>query len=495
MLYYCTQRTPTHHPSYLIIFSKNLENQQKKNIKLPKSEKMEGEAKTSIPAHVLIFPFPLQGHINPMLQFSKRLAFKGLKVTLVTTQSLSKLLPPQSESSLIQIRSINDGLNDREKVDHVAYLELFQRVVPISLANLLKEYKVTSHPVKFIVYDSVITWVLELARTVGIDGAPFFTQTAAVHAIHYHVYEGALKFPFKSSLISMPSIPLLRVNEMPSLIVNPGIYPSLNDLSINQSLNFHKATLLFFNTFDKLESQVLDWMRSQWPIKTIGPAIPSMYLDKRLEDDNEYGLSFFKPETDACLQWLDARETSSVVYIAMGSLASLGAEEMEEIAKGVINTEKHFLWVVRASEEDKLPPNFKEEISGKALVVNWCPQLAVLAHRAIGCFVTHCGWNSTLEAISIGVPLVAMPQWVDQPTNAKYINDVWRNGVRLKVDEKGIVTRDELKACILEVMEGERASEIRSNVAKWKKLAQEAMDEGGSSDRNIEEFAAKLKNI
>ncbi|XP_021774775.1 UDP-glycosyltransferase 74E2-like isoform X2 [Chenopodium quinoa] len=456
---------------------------------------MEEVTKTSIQPHVLVFPFPIQGHINPMLQFSKRLASKGLKVTLVTTQSLSKLLPPQSESSLIQIRSIYDGVKDGEKLYHEGYVELFQRVVPISLANLIEEYKVTSHPVKFIVYDCLITWVLDLAGTVGIDGAPFFTQSATVHSIHYHVYEGAIKFPFKSSLISMPSIPLLRVNEMPSLLVNPGIYPSLNDLNINQSLNFHKASLLFFNTFDNLESQVLDWMRSQWPIKTIGPAIPSMYLDKRLEDDNEYGLSFFKPETDACLQWLDARETSSVVYIAMGSLASLGAEEMEEIAKGVINTEKHFLWVVRASEEDKLPPNFKEEISGKALVVNWCPQLAVLAHRAIGCFVTHCGWNSTLEAISIGVPLVAMPQWVDQPTNAKYINDVWRNGVRLKVDEKGIVTRDELKACILEVMEGERASEIRSNVAKWKKLAQEAMDEGGSSDRNIEEFAAKLKNI
>ncbi|XP_021752118.1 UDP-glycosyltransferase 74E2-like [Chenopodium quinoa] len=218
---------------------------------------MEGEAKTSIPPHVLVFPFPIQGHINPMLQFSKRLASKGLKVTLVTTQSLSKLLPPQSESSLIQIRFIYDGLKEGEKLDHEGYLELFQRVVPISLANLIEEYKVTSHPVKFIVYDCLITWVLDLARTVGIDGAPFFTQSATVHSIHYHVYEGALKFPFKSSLISMPSIPLLKVDEMPSLIVNPGIYPSLNDLNINQSLNFHKASLLFFNTFDNLESQVI----------------------------------------------------------------------------------------------------------------------------------------------------------------------------------------------------------------------------------------------
>lgn len=457
---------------------------------------MEEVAKTLIRPHVLVFPLPIQGHINPMLQFSKRLASKGLKITLITTLSHSKQLLPQSQSSPIQIRTVFDGLKDGEKVDDPeVYLELFQRVVPISLAHLIEEYKVTSHPVKFIVYDCVITWVLDLAWKAGIESAPFFTQSAAVHSVHYHVYQGALKYPFQGSLISMPSIPLLRVDEVPSLLVNPGLYLSINQLNINQSLNFHKASLLLFNTVDKLESQVLDWMRSQWPIKTIGPTIPSMYLDKRLEDDKEYGLSFFKPETDACLQWLEAKESNSVVYISMGSLASLGVEHIEEIAKGLLKTNKYFLWVVRASEEGKLPPNFKNEVSEKGLVVNWCPQLAVLAHQAIGCFVTHCGWNSTLEAISSGVPLVAMPQWTDQPTNAKYIAEVWRIGVRLKVDDKGVVTRDELEACIREVMEGEQAKEIRSNVAEWKKVAREAMDEGGSSDRNIEEFAARLINM
>ncbi|KMT15549.1 hypothetical protein BVRB_3g059010 [Beta vulgaris subsp. vulgaris] len=458
---------------------------------------MEEETKTSTLAHVLVFPFPIQGHINPMLQFSKRLASKGLKVTFIITDSLSKLLPPRSNSSPIQIRSISDGLKDDEKVDdYEAYLELFERVVPQSVAHLIEEYKVTNHPVKFIVYDCLITWVLDLARTAEIEAAPYFTQSAAVHSIHYHVYERALKLPIEGSLISMPSIPLLRPNEMPSLIVNPGCYSSINCLNINQSSNFGKARLMFFNTIDKLESQVLDWMRSkQWPIKTIGPAIPSMYLDQRLEDDKEYGLNFFEPETDACLQWLDTKETSSVVYISMGSFAALGVEQMEEIAKGITQTGKYFLWVVRASEEAKLPPNFKNDVTRQGLVVNWCPQLAILAHRAIGCFVTHCGWNSTLEAISLGVPLVAMPQWTDQPTNAKYIADVWRIGVRLKVDDKGIVTRDEVDVCIREVMEGERSIGFKKNVMEWKKLAQEAMEEGGSSDRNIEEFVAELMHM
>ena len=139
-------------------------------------------------------------------------------------------------------------------------------------------------------------------------------------------------------------------------------------------------------------------MASQWPFKTIGPAIPSMYLDKRLKDDKEYGLNLFKPDMDICMKWLDTKEIGSVVYISFGSMATLGEEQMEEITWGLKNSNCYFLWVVRDAEEKKLPNNFLQETAEKGLVVSWCPQLEVLAHKAIGCFMTHCGWNSTLEA-------------------------------------------------------------------------------------------------
>jgi pathogen-inducible salicylic acid glucosyltransferase len=106
--------------------------------------------------------------------------------------------------------------------------------------------------------------------------------------------------------------------------------------------------------------------------------------------------------------------------------------------------------------------------------------------------MTHCGWNSTLEALSLGVPMVAMPQWTDQPTNAKFIVDVWKVGIRIKVDEKGIVTKEEIEMCIREVIEGESGKEMKRNSMRLKELAIEAVDEGGSSDKNIEEFLAKL---
>ena len=240
----------------------------------------------------------------------------------------------------------------------------------------------------------------------------------------------------------------------------------------------------------------MNWVASQkWPIKTIGPTIPSMYLDKRLEDDKEYGLHLFKPDMDACIKWLDRKETNSVIYTSFGSLASLGEEQMQELTWGLKNSNCYFLWIVRETEQKKLPTNFLQEIAEKGLVVSWCSQLEVLAHKAIGCFMTHCGWNSTLEALSLGVPMVAMPQWTDQPTNAKFIADVWKVGVRIKLDGRGIATKEEIEFCIREVIEEERGKEMRMNSVKWKELAKEAMDEGGSSDKNIEEFVAELVGL
>lgn len=227
-------------------------------------------------------------------------------------------------------------------------------------------------------------------------------------------------------------------------------------------------------------------------MKAIGPTIPSMYIDQRLKDDKEYGFSIFKPISDVCIKWLTERASRSVVYVSFGSLAQLEAEQMEELAQGLKTCNEYFLWVVRSSEESKLPENLSEETSKKGLIVSWCPQLEVLAHKATGCFITHCGWNSTLEALSLGVPLVAMPQWTDQSTNSKFIKDVWKIGIEAKIDERGIVERAEIVRCINHVMEGEEGEEIRTNAKKWKEIAREAIDEGGSSDKNIEEFISSL---
>ena len=231
-------------------------------------------------------------------------------------------------------------------------------------------------------------------------------------------------------------------------------------------------------------------MRKIWPkLRTIGPTIPYEFLNndiKALEDEEDHGLAQFKSDQE-CGKWLDNQTKQSVVYISLGTMVPLTEEQTEELACGLTDSGITFLWVVRESEEAKLPKDFRRK-TNKSLVVSWCHQLKVLSHEAIGCFVTHCGWNSTLEALSLGVPMVLMPLWSDQRSNAKIIKDVWKIGVRVQVDEKGIVRREALKNSIWEIMKGEEGNRVKKNAMKWKNLAAKALNKGGSSWNNIEEF-------
>lgn len=149
------------------------------------------------------------------------------------------------------------------------------------------------------------------------------------------------------------------------------------------------------------------------PLMIIGPTIPSSYLDNQLENDNDYGFDLYHLHPSACTNWLSTKPKGSVVYVSFGSMADLGEEQMEELAWGLLESNFYFLWVVRDSEKEKLPTKFKQETLGKGLLVGWCSQLEVLSSESMGCFFSHCGWNSTVEALSLGVPMVAIPQWTD----------------------------------------------------------------------------------
>ncbi|KAK9932794.1 hypothetical protein M0R45_020016 [Rubus argutus] len=478
-------------------------------------------------SHVLVLPFGVQGHMNPMIQFAKRLVSKGLKVTvLATIFSMNQIqaAPEQLCSFGFDVELISDG---KEHVcrpeSNEESTERVRRVTAQSLADLIANIKnrskkkngasspgsdhddanSTQYPeLKFLVYHSGMPWALDIARQHGIDGAPFFTTSSAYVAIFQHYLQGLLKIPSKNdrstTALSLPSMPPLASTDLPSFLLDFDSYPAYLELSLLQYRNIRQPKWLFISTFDKLEEEVVKWMRSQeWPVRTIGPLIPSMFLDKRLEDDKEYSLSLFKPNVETCTKWLDSRETGSVVYVSFGSMnkQSIKKELIEELAWGLRDMNYYFMWAVKESDMEKLPCNFLEETSEKGLVVSWCPQLQVLAHKAVRCFVTHCGWNSVLEALSFGVPMVTMPQWADQATNAKFVADVWKVGVRVKINEKGFATKEEIAMCIEQIMDEEKGMETRKASLRWKELAKEAVDKGGSSDKNIEEFAAKIMLI
>ncbi|THG00084.1 hypothetical protein TEA_012380 [Camellia sinensis var. sinensis] len=184
------------------------------------------------------------------------------------------------------------------------------------------------------------------------------------------------------------------------------------------------------------------------------------------------------------------------MYISFGSFFNLQLQEMEEIVRGLLESNRPFLWVLRVlpdgeKQEDKL--SCKEKLEKQGLIVPWCSQVEVLSHPSVGRFVTHCGWNSTLESLVLGIPVLCLPQFTDQPTNAKLLEDEFETGVRAMENDEGIVEGDEIKRCIELVMgDGKIGEEIKKNSKKWKYLAKEAVKEGGSSHKNLRTFVDEI---
>jgi gallate 1-beta-glucosyltransferase len=160
-----------------------------------------------------------------------------------------------------------------------------------------------------------------------------------------------------------------------------------------------------------------------------------------------------------------------------------------EMAHGLAATGRPFLWVVRPDARAMLPDGFLDAVGGRGTVVPWSPQDRVLAHPATACFLTHCGWNSTLETVAAGVPVVAFPQWGDQCTDALFLVDVLRMGVRLPAPARRDAVRDAVEA----VVAGPGAEKMRDNARRWGEASRAAVAPGGSSDKHVQSFVDEVR--
>uniref|UniRef100_A0A2P2NFH1 Glycosyltransferase n=1 Tax=Rhizophora mucronata TaxID=61149 RepID=A0A2P2NFH1_RHIMU len=445
--------------------------------------------------HVVVLPYPSQGHLNPLLQFAKRLASKGVKATFATTHYTVNCIHAPN----VSVEPISDGFDEHgyaQANDEGVFIKEFKANGTTTLSQLIRKFQYSSCPVNCVVYDSFLPWALDVAKQHGIQGASFFTNSSAESAITSCIYRGRFALPVKleDTPLFLPSLPPLNYRDLPAFLKLPEKHPAYLAMKLSQFSNLDMADWIFGNTFEALEGKEENSLLTElWPGKMIGPMVPSFYLDGHIEGDKGYGSNLWKPVGEECLNWLETKPPQSVAYISFGSMVSMTEQQMEELACAFKETDFYFLWVVRESEIGKIPSSFVDSVNGKGLIITWSNQLEILAHQATGCFVTHCGWNSTLEALSLGVPMVAMPLWADQFTNAKYIGEIWRIGVRVNEDEKGIVRREEMIRCLRLVMEGQKSQEIRKNGRKLSQLAKEAIAEGGSSDKHINNFVEGLR--
>uniref|UniRef100_A0ACD5XU71 Uncharacterized protein n=1 Tax=Avena sativa TaxID=4498 RepID=A0ACD5XU71_AVESA len=451
--------------------------------------------------HVVLLPYPSQGHVHPLLQFAKRLAYHGLRPTLaVTRHILATCAPDASALGDVRLAAVSDGCDAGgfgECGDVTAYLSLLESAGSETLADLLRAEAAAGRPVRAVVYDAFLPWARAVAQRHGAAAAAFFTQPCAVNVVYGHVWSERVHVPVEagSTVVRLPGLPALEPEGLPWFLkVGAGPYPSYFEMVMSQFKGLDLADDVLVNSFYELEPEEAAYMASAWRAKTIGPTVPASYVgDDRLPSDTKYGFHLFELTAAPCISWLSTHAPRSVVFASFGSLSNLDPAEMREVAAGLLDAGHSFLWAVRSSESHKLPAGYSEAIAPRGgMVVSWCPQLEVLAHPAVGCFLTHCGWNSTAEALVAGVPMVALPQWTDQPMNAKYVEAVWRAGVRVRpAAEDGLARREEVASGIKQVMNGERSAEYRRNAAAWAEKASAASREGGSSDRNIAEFVAK----
>lgn len=206
--------------------------------------------------HILVIPFPIQGHINPMLQFSKRLTSKGARVTIVTLSSISKSMEALQDTS-INFETISDGIEEGKKLESMdARAKHFKLIVSQSLAKLIEKQNGSKHPPKILIYDSFMPWVVNVAHQFDLDGAAFFTQSCGVNAIYYHAHQGEIQMPLQGPSPSLPSMPSLGIDDLPSFLCDTASYPTFLNLVLNQFSNFEKAKWLLCNTFDSLEDEV-----------------------------------------------------------------------------------------------------------------------------------------------------------------------------------------------------------------------------------------------
>ncbi|ONK62035.1 uncharacterized protein A4U43_C08F36120 [Asparagus officinalis] len=184
-----------------------------------------------------------------------------------------------------------------------------------------------------------------------------------------------------------------------------------------------------------------------------------------------------------CLSWLNRHGPATVTYISFGTTMAPGRSDLEELAHGLEAAGVPFLWSLRGKARDGLPSGFLDRTKGRGLTVAWAPQVRVLAHAAVGAFLTHCGWNSVMEGITNAVPMVCRPFFGEQKANARMVAEGWRIGVA--IDSEGVAMREKVVNALKMVLREEEGRRMRERLGEIKKQAEKAVGDGGSSRENF----------
>ncbi|XP_042052050.1 UDP-glycosyltransferase 73C4-like [Salvia splendens] len=479
---------------------------------------------TMEPPHFVMFPFMAQGHLIPAVDIAKMLAKRGVTVSILVTPKNGcrvKKVVDRAIASGLSIRvfhlrlpcaeaGLPEGCEHFDTLpskDHV--LNFFKATA--MLRDQVQDFIARVNPTCLIA-DMCFPWATDVATQLGIPRLVFH-GTSCFSLSCVNLLENSSFFEGIASDTEYFVVPGLPHRIEITKIQARGSVQELNPESVEirkQIFNSEEdAAGTVANTFQELESEYINKYANIKSKKVwcIGPvSLCNVEESDKAERGNTAAI-----EGHECLKWLDSHAPGSVIYVCLGSISRVGDVQLMEMGLGLEATNRPFVWVIRnasdAFESWLSEEKFEERVGGRGLLIRgWAPQVLILSHRATGGFVTHCGWNSTLEGVSSGVGMITWPVFAEQFCNEKFIVGVIKTGVRVGVevpvqlgmDESGEVQvkRDDVKRAIDELMDGGvEGAERRERARRLGEAAKRAVEEGGSSQVSMTELMQDMVRL
>ncbi|KAG0564621.1 hypothetical protein KC19_8G125900 [Ceratodon purpureus] len=485
--------------------------------------------------HVVMMPIFPAGHFTPFLIFAKRLASAGVTVTIVSIDvHIAEVKLREQAAEFLRFVELRDGFEhlsvelleewktDAGKAKASRLLVEAVRDMSSPNAQALRGVPTVDFPV-CVMHDMVTCWAQDAAEELGVEKHMLYLSPVGTLSIGLQserlVREGRAPVTPENQdipITDIPGLPPLQPGDLHSMYQT---VESFEWAKYHEHRN-RKADVIVANSFYDLEKHVIDAIRNKVMgtpgVQTIylldvGPLLPQSPTPTALE------------EKDPCILWLNTQKPASVLYVCFGSHSTHHAPQLLELASGLEASGQPFLWILRPPNSvhidasalaapippmtQYLPPGFEERIKGRGMCYSsWAPQRRILEHVSTGGFLSHCGWNSTLEGVCAGVPMLTWPFWLDQNFISRFLVDTAKLAIEVKREpidpEQDLgeydrifrrVKRSEIEKQVRRLMQEEEGRIVRENMQNMKRNVERAVALGGSSRTNFEKYVQLLR--